>query len=82
MKDYDYEDNDDYPNPVLVIVECIIERETEKALLVQQDGVTVWIPRSQCSHISKRPHPNSFSLRLGKITLPEWLAEDKNLIYT
>ena len=82
MKNYDYEDDDDYPDDTLVIVECVIEREIEKALLVQQDNVTAWIPRSYCYHISKRPHPDSFSLRLGKITLPEWLAEDKNLIYT
>ena len=60
----------------LVDVTVQIHAETEKAILVPDDGKrerAVWLPHSQIE-IDKK------SLSVAVVTLPEWLAKDKGLI--
>ena len=67
-------------------VKCVIIRETEKALLIRQDQKEinatqeVWVPRSQCSHISKLGR-NKTGFFDATIEMSEWLAEEKELDY-
>lgn len=61
-----------------------IIRETEKALFVSKlpadrDYEGVWIPRSQCIHLTKQP-PQQNGWRDSVIEMEEWIAEAKNLI--
>lgn len=49
--------------------------ETPDALLIEKDGVEVWIPKSQIhddSEVYEEDH-------VGTLVIPEWLAEDKGL---
>lgn len=60
----------------LIDVTCQLHHETERAILVSDDGnrdAAVWIPLSQCEVLR---------LRRGavRVTLPEWLALEKGLI--
>lgn len=41
---------------------------------------TVWLPRSQIEHITRRPDPNGGKWPECEVTIPEWLAEEKGLI--
>lgn len=57
----------------LVNVACKLKHETKAAWLVTDGDRDVWLPKSQCE------------LELGKnmtcmVTLPEWLAREKELI--
>ena len=45
---------------------------------VNTGSVQCWVPRSQCEHISKGP-PFADGSRDATVTLPGWLARDKNL---
>lgn len=57
----------------LTDVVCILKHETKAAWLVNNGDKDVWLPKSQCE------------IELGKnmscvVTLPEWLAQEKELI--
>ena len=65
------------------IIKCRIMRETEMGVLIRQtiDGLgsrEVWIPRSQCEHLSKGPMQPDGS-RDATITMAGWLAEQHSL---
>lgn len=60
----------------LIDVTVQLHHETERAILVSDDGdreKATWIPLSQCE-ILKRPNG------IAIVTMPEWLALDKGLI--
>ena len=69
-------DNIDSPEVDII---CKYITSTDKALLIEADGEQVWIPISQINDLSvelselERGDPLT-------ITIPEWLAEDKELI--
>ena len=66
----------------LIDVTVQMHAETEKAVLVSDDGdkaSAVWIPKSQCEiefDASMKVRGNG----AATLTLPEWLAKDKGLI--
>lgn len=63
------------PKSELVDILCHVHVETDKAVLVSDDGDkenAVWLPRSQIEFEKRGSHVN--------ITMPEWLALDKGLI--
>jgi hypothetical protein len=51
-----------------------VRRETDRALLVYDGKVEVWIPKSQ---ISDQSETNG---KIESIFIPEWLATDKGLL--
>lgn len=57
-----------------VEVACQLRRTTERALLIYDGKVEAWIPLSQ---ISERQDRNG---ALESITIPLWLAKEKDLI--
>ena len=60
----------------LIDLEMLLHHETEKAILVSDDGdekKAVWIPKSGCEFERK---DGSFVT----VTMPEWRALDKGLI--
>jgi hypothetical protein len=60
------------------VPDCELVIRTPKAVLIDQDGVEVWIPRSQIQPGSESLlHPKD----TGRLVLPEWLAIDKELIH-
>lgn len=64
----------------LIDIVVQMHAETEKAVLVSDDGdkdKAVWIPKSQCE---VEPKAVVKGERFHTITLPEWLAKDKGLI--
>ena len=59
----------------LVDISVIVRHETDKAVLVDHGGENaVWLPLSQIE-----TEPNSDG-KTHSVTLPEWLAADKELI--
>lgn len=48
----------------------VILHETENAYLIEYEGTKVWVPKSQVE----------FDEEDGTLTLPEWLAMEKELI--
>jgi len=52
----------------LVDIEVELRHETDAAYLVNDGGESVWVPKSQCE------------LDGSTLTLPEWLAMEKELI--
>jgi hypothetical protein len=60
----------------IVSVRCTILEERDISLCIEQGGSRVWLPRSGCANISKRPGAMASS-----IEVPEWLAEGKGLDY-
>jgi hypothetical protein len=63
-------------------VKCVIVRETEKALFIRQEQpnrvpVEVWIPRSQCDHVSKMP--DGKGAITATVTMAGWLVDKHNL---
>jgi hypothetical protein len=58
----------------LVDIACILKHETPAAWLVHDGDRDIWLPKSQCE------------LEPGKdgkpciVTMPEWLAQEKELI--
>jgi len=65
-------------NKSTVQVSCILIQDRPMALLISQDEIEVWVPRSLLEHISKRN--NGFLVEL-KVDMPEWLANEKGLNY-
>lgn len=51
-------------------------RETEKALLVNDGTVEAWIPKSQLEY-DPEYETNEQGEEFAVISIPEWLAEDK-----
>ena len=56
--------------------ECV--RETDGALLVQAEGIEVWVPKSQIHDDSEVFDGEDNSE--GLLVIPEWLAEAKGLL--
>lgn len=63
----------------LTDVTVIFIHETEKAIGVQEteDGKTIWLPKSQVEY---EEAGTIHGRRLVTITLPEYLAQEKELI--
>lgn len=64
----------------LVEVAVFLHTETEKAWLISEAEHTdkIWIPKSQAElEVSVRSHGH---LQVAVLTLPEWLAMEKDLI--
>jgi hypothetical protein len=63
-------------NKDTVIVSGFIKRTTARAVLFDDGGVVVWLPRSQIdeslTHIDED--------KLEEITIPDWLAKENDLI--
>lgn len=60
----------------LVDLSMILHAETEKAVLVSETGDkddAIWLPKSQCEI-------EFLNGNMVEITLPSWLAKDKELI--
>jgi hypothetical protein len=60
----------------LVDLDMKLHHQTEKAVLVSDDGErdnAIWIPLSQCEVEHKK---DGYVV----VTMPEWLAKDKGLI--
>ena len=60
----------------LIDLEMLLHHETEKAILISDDGDekhAVWIPKSACEFERK-------DASLVTVTMPEWQALDKGLI--
>lgn len=53
-----------------------VEKETDKAILVNDGEDTYWIPKSQIDEESEVHHEGDE----GLLVIPEWLAEDKGMI--
>ena len=58
----------------LVDIECTIKHSTEKAVLVNDGRIDAWLPKNQIE-IDHGSHGKTVT-----VTLPEWLAIDKELI--
>jgi hypothetical protein len=58
------------------VIDITVEilHETENALLVVSGEVEAWIPKSQIEDMT------NLSNGLFEIVIPEWIAEDKNLV--
>lgn len=57
-------------------LELHLHAETDKAILVSTDGNAAdaqWVPKSQCEYEIKKKN-------LVVVTMPEWLATDKELV--
>lgn len=57
-----------------VEISCEVKRETDKALLIFDGTNEVWIPKSQIKDSCEERG------RVISIFIPEWLAEEKDLI--
>jgi hypothetical protein len=57
------------------IDDCRVKRQTDKAVLVEADGVEAWIPQSQIHDDSEVWKEGDE----GTLVIPEWLAEAKGL---
>lgn len=61
----------------LIDIVVQLHHETERAVLVSDTGIrddAVWLPKSQIEYV---PGPKPGTI---EVTLPEWLAVDKDLI--
>jgi len=59
----------------MIAVSVLFVRETDAAILVDDAGNEVWLPKSQIEF------PDDAKLDdVIDVSLPEWLAEDKELI--
>jgi len=61
------------PEPEMWTVQGDIVQETEDAILLQVNGADYWLPKSQIEYEGQRDDTEV------KVTLPDWLAEDKGL---
>lgn len=61
------------PEPEMWTVQGDIVQETEDAILLQVNGAEYWLPKSQIEYDGQRDDTGV------KVTLPDWLAEDKGL---
>lgn len=65
----------------LIDLTVVLHHETEKAVLVSDDGVrsrAVWLPKSAIEIIEEGP--TALGQKYHTITLPERLAIDKGLV--
>lgn len=62
----------DKDNTEAIEIECSVVAETEKAILIDDGGTKVWLPRSL---IDIDNHGKS-----ATVMLPEWLAKKHGLI--
>jgi len=82
--DEDRNNNDEYMSNEPIKIRCWIAGSTDKAYQVSKtpqdrSHILVWIPRSQLEHVSKEPaKPGEW--QEATITMPLWLAEDKDLV--
>jgi hypothetical protein len=53
----------------LIDIACTVLHETDKAYLIDDGARKVWLPKSQCEKNED-----------GTVTLPMWLAKEKELI--
>lgn len=53
----------------LVDLDAVVLHETDAALRINCEGMIAWVPKSQCEVNND-----------GTISMPEWLAKDKNFI--
>lgn len=61
-------------NENTVEIECVVKRETEKALLIDHGGeAEIWMPKSQVRNVVKGP-------KSVTLTITEWIANEKGLI--
>lgn len=59
-------------------ITCILVRETDKAVCIDAEGdgeTLVWLPKSQIEIAKVAGKQN-----LYEVTMPEWLAEEKDLL--
>jgi hypothetical protein len=66
--------NERYEDATIEGVTCV--SETEKALLCEIEGENYWIPKSQIRDDSEVFEQGTE----GKLVIPRWLAEEKNLL--
>ena len=73
------QEEDEVVSKQMIDIECTLERETQKAVLVTTDvSSEVWIPKSMCE-IEKKD-PNDEMPCAGTITLSERYAVDKEIV--
>lgn len=63
------------PDGHVVIPGCEGKADTGKAVLVEHDGATYWIPK-KCIHDDSECYSARTS---GTLVIPLWLAEEKGL---
>ena len=56
-----------------VILKTVVEKETEKAILINYNDRLVWLPKSQ---LKVRKNDDSMTIN---ILIPGWLAEKTNI---
>lgn len=59
----------------MVEVTVDIKKETPQAFLVTDGDIEAWIPKSQINRLTRVAYNNT-----TVIEIPEWLAEDRELI--
>lgn len=62
----------------LVDFDATVEQITDKAILCDIDGMSVWIPKSQLESGSELDEDSEIGDE-GNITIKRWLAEEKGL---
>ena len=60
----------------MIMVSGFIKRTTSRAVLFDDGGVEVWLPRSQIDESLIHTDED----KLEEITIPEWLAKENDLI--
>lgn len=60
------------------VTDMLLIEERDKAIKVRKGSVEAWLPRS-CITISKDPIRPGAMHRSISVTMPDWLAEEKNL---
>lgn len=58
-----------------VEINCDIRATTDKAYLVYNGSVEAWVPKSLVSDYTEEPDGH-----ISSVFIPEWLAEDKELV--
>ena len=61
------------------IIRCLLLEETNRAVLLSQGDRTVWLPRSQCDHITRLHRDDTSGHFLVEVEMPDWVAEEKGL---
>jgi len=65
----------DFPPEEVRLDDVELVHETEKAILVRYEGEDYWIPKSQVLDFGVMEPGQT-----GYLVIPEWLAEDKEMI--
>jgi len=61
-------------------ISCTFITSTDRAVLIEVDGVEDWIPKSQISDASVEDLDDLEKGDKVDITIPAWLAEEKEFI--